>query len=361
MCVVSCASTSDLSARSSVSPSYQSDEDGGSSALAHTESTRAGAVQMSVVGTPITASIEAKPKDDKEPYLKTLCDRGDLDAVRVHRASFTKALEEPSLVRCWATALLDAGRLNKAREVVAPLLDRSDEEGNLSRKLLSTHFERLGRWALIRALYEDRDLRSDPEGIRFLGIAYRKLGEPERLNELLPSRRPSTDDPWRWLWWLRELEARALPEPKELESLLRALEQSDETSEGATLRPLLVQALRRGEWFVAAQQCVERAAQNENEVVALNMSRTSISAALQGDVGLWEVSLSCALSLAQLTTSPEATCQEIHLEQMDWEVLKKLGSSVKVYPGSGDCGRENIKVRKWLERWAGDSSSGASS
>ena len=306
--------------------------------------------------------VEAPSQEtDEAPYLRTLCNRGDFDAVRVHRASFTEPLQDPPLIRCWIEALLDAGKVRQALEVAAPLLERSDEEGNRSRKLFGVHYERLGRWALIRNLYEGRDVESDPEGIRLLGIAYRKLGEFELLNDLLPSRRPSAEDPWRWLWWLREIESSVLPKPREIQSLLSALEQSADTSEGATLRPLLIQAHRRGEWFEAAQLCSQKMVQSENEVLALTMSRTSVSAALQGDIGLWEASLSCALTLAQLTASPEATCQEIHLEQMDWEILKRLGSHVERYPASGECGRENLKVRKWLERWLDVPSSGASS
>ena len=298
---------------------------------------------------------------DKRSYLETLCERGDHEAVRVHRASFKYSIEEPPLMRCWAEALLEAGRTREAVKVLTPILSRSDQEGRRSRQLLSFHYESFGRWRLIRDLYEGRELESDPDGLRSLGVAYHKLGLQNRLDELLPDRQPSSKDAWRWLWWLREFENNRMPEDKALAKLVKDLDVYSANYEVSALRVLATQAHRRGAWFVAAQRCVEEATREDNEILALTMSRTSISAALQGDLGLWEASLSCALALAQATKSPEATCQEIHLEQMDWQIQKKLSSEVKQYPSLGECGRENQRVRKWLDRWGQQGRLGASS
>lgn len=286
-----------------------------------------------------------------QAYLEKLCLGEDFDAARVHWKTVERRVESPNLLLCVGEAFLRSDATAVAIQTLAPLVARGDQAGVLARDLLSRHYERLGRWELIRALYEDRDLSLDPRGLRNLGVAYRQTSETARLDALLPAERPKSSEPWRWLWWLREFEQGRIPSAIALRALVNELPTTAQY-ELKYLRPLVTQAHRRAEWLDAAQRCSAGNTTEETEIRALRMSRTSVSAALKGDVDVWETALNCALKLAQVTANPEDTCQEIHQEQMDWETEKKLGATIERYPSQGSCGRQSESVRNWLERWS---------
>ena len=309
------------------------------------------------------AAPDTSLADDVDMRLATIrdaCARGDDPAVREERALIEER-DDVALRLCLARALVTMGDVLGARTTLSTLVGEPGDFGSSARDLIATALERLGRWDEIVALYQDGQRVHQHRDRRHLGWALYRLEKWTDVERLVLEKKPREGDAWYWLWWLLTLEQGSASDAASLGRLVEGLKEAPDLSEVRQLKPLAIQAYRKVRWLEAASQCTARQNASENEMHALTMSRTAVAAAVRGDVSMWTVALTCAFKLAQSSSVPEDTCQEIHREQIDWSVFEKLREQTMVYPEFGACGEKSPDIRMWLKQWRGGESRGASS